>query len=135
MSFITTYNGEVLLLRYILNNITPGNVQLHLFNNDITPNYGDVISMYTESSAAGYSAFALNGGSWTFATSAGTSTATYAQQTFTFTTSETLYGYYLTNTDVGNVQTLVHVERFSGAPFQLPSGGGTIAINPQIGLK
>ena len=123
-----------MLLRYILNNITPGNVQLHLFTNNVTPSIGDTLSVYTESVAAGYSAFALSGSAWTFATSAGTSTATYARQTFTFSTSETLYGYYLTNVDVGNVQALVHVERFAGAPFQVPTGGGTIDVDPQIGL-
>lgn len=134
MSFTTTYLGEVLLLRYILNNLTPGNVQLHLYKNNITPTASDTLSMYTESTASGYSAFALSGAAWTFATSAGTSTATYATQTFTFSTSDTLYGYYLTNTDVGAVNTLVWSERFAGAPYQVPTTGGTIDVNSVIQL-
>src|SRR4051812_25333696 len=118
--FLTVDVGEVLLLRYILNNTSPGNVRLRLFTNNITPAEGNSLTMYTESSAAGYSPFALTGASWTFATASGTSTATYARQTFSYSTSETVYGYYMTNADVGNIQQLVWVERFPGAPYQVP---------------
>lgn len=134
MAFLTVNVGEVLLLRYILNNTTPGDVQLHLYTNNLTPAETDTLSMYTESTAGGYTTYALPGAAWTFATSAGTSTATYARQTFSYTTSETLYGYYLTNENFGGGQQLIWAERFSTGPFTLPGIGGTIDIDPKIGL-
>jgi hypothetical protein len=115
----------------MLNNTPATNVKLHLYNNNHTPAQSDVLSMYTESTAAGYSAFSLPGSSWTFATSAGTSSAAYAQQTFTFSTSDSLYGYYITDAGSSN---LIFVEGFVGAPFAVPVGGGTIDVTPKINL-
>lgn len=134
MAFITVDVGEVLLLKYMLNNVTPEDVQLHLYTNNVTPTESDDLTDYTESSATGYTPFALAGTAWTFATAGGTSSAIYARQTFTFSTSETAYGYYLTNIDGSSVDTLVWAERFTGAPYTVPTGGGTIDIDPKIVL-
>jgi len=54
----------------------------------------------------------------------------YDQQTFSFTTGADIYGYYITDT----TPKLLWCERFTGAPFRLPSGGGTIAISPRVTL-
>jgi hypothetical protein len=132
MSFITTNLGDVLLLKYMLNNTTPTNPRLHLYTNNITPSTSDVLSLYTESVATGYSVKELGGTFWTFATVSGTSTASYATQTFSYSTTDTLYGYYLTDQSVA---TLIWAEKFSGGPFTLPSGGGTITISPVIQLQ
>lgn len=129
--FVTTDGGEILLLRYMLNNTAADNVRLHLYKNDITPAETDTLSMYTECSASGYSVKQLAGSQWTFATSSSTSSASFARQTFTYSTSEAVYGYYITNQ---GVTTLIWAERFSGAPFQIPSGGGSIDLDPVLSL-
>lgn len=134
MSFVTPDLAEILLLKYMLNHTTPGDVRLHLYTNNVTPSENDILATFTESSAAGYTPFALTGTAWTFATSAGTSSAIYARQTFSYGTSETVYGYYMTNKNNINVQELVHAERFTGAPFVIPSGGGSVDIDAQIKL-
>lgn len=115
----------------MLNNATPNNVRLHLYKNNQTPAESDTTANYTESTSAGYTQKELLGSQWTVSTSSGTSTATFARQTFTYTTSETLYGYYLTNQ--ANT-TVIWAERFTGAPFSIPTGGGSVDIDARIAL-
>lgn len=135
MSFTIPNASEVLLLKYLLNHTDPGNTLVRLYKNDITPGTADTISTYTESSAAGYTLITLTGLNFTFSTLNGTSQAVYASQTFSFTTSENIYGYYLTNVDTGGPQALLAAERFSGAPVLIPSLGGQISVTPNIKLK
>jgi hypothetical protein len=59
--------------------------------------------------------------------------ATYSEQTFTFTAAVTAYGYYITTTEV--TPNLLWVERFSDGPYTLPAGGGDIAITPRLTLN
>jgi len=117
--------GEVLLLSYALNKVAATDVKIKLFTNDYTPVEGSVVADFTEATAAGYAAIALTGASWTITTTTGVTTATYAQQTFTFTAASTNYGYYVTNNDGSQV---LWAERFSDAPHTIPSGGGTEKI-------
>lgn len=116
----------------MLNVTAATNVELRLYSNNLTPALTDTISSYVESSAAGYAGITLTGAGWTVATSSGTTVANYAQQTFSYTTSENVYGYYATR--VGNNQVL-WAERFSGTvPFAIPSGGGSVSISPRVTL-
>lgn len=132
MGLLAPNVGEVLLLKYMLNNATPTNVELRLYTNNITPAYTDVLASYTQSSAAGYAGITLTGSAWTVAASSGTVVANFAQQTFSYTTSESVYGYYVTSNGAGQV---LWAERFSGAvPFNIPSGGGTVSITPRVTL-
>jgi hypothetical protein len=108
----------------MLNYAAATNVELRLYTNNWTPGYSDVLASYTQSSAAGYSGITLTGSNWTIATTAGTTVGNYAQQTFSYTTSESVYGYFVTAN--GDAQVL-WAERFSGAvPFSIPTGGGTV---------
>jgi len=123
--------GEVLTLSYIVNKATPSNVKLHLFSNNATISDSTVLGDLTECAISGYSAITLTGSSWTVATNTGTTSATYAQQTFTLTGSGNVYGYYVTdNAGTG----LLWVEKFTDAPHTFPSGGGTEKITPYIEL-
>lgn len=131
MAFITTYSGEVSLLKYMLNFAPADNKVLHLFTNNQTPAQSDVLSNYTESVAAGYAASTLTGTAWTISTVAGTSSAQYAQQTFSFSAAETLYGYYITDNAATQV---IWAERFAAAPFTMPVSGGVVDITPVITL-
>jgi hypothetical protein len=126
--------GEVFLLQYLLNIplITNGDKVLHLYNNDVTPAESMTMGTLTEATEAGYTPHTMTSATWTVATAGGTTTGSYTQRTFTFTTGATIYGYYVT--DAAN-STYLWCERFAGAPFTLPAGGGTIAVTPRIELE
>lgn len=124
--------GEILLLQYIVGMVNADNPVLHLFRNDITPSDSTVIGDLTEvAGSTGYNAITLVSANWTTTQSAGVTTAVYSEQTFAFGTGATAYGYYITN-ETGS---LLWLERFSGAPFDIPDGGGTISITAKITLS
>ena len=125
--------GDTLLLRYMLNNVTPADVQMRLYSNNVTPHESSALSDFTESAATSpYTAVTLSGASWTVSSGATAgSTGTYAAQNFNFSTADTIYGYFITS---GGARTLLWAERFSGGPFQLPTSGGQIQVNPKISL-
>jgi hypothetical protein len=130
MALLVPDVGEVEMLSRILNATAPNNVVMHLFTNDKTPAEGDTVADYTEEDDASYSSVTLTGGSWSVTTTAGTTTAEYAAQTFTFAASTTIYGYYVT--DNGGT-TLMWAERL-GSAATYPAGGGTLDITPKITL-
>ena len=122
--------GEVLLLQYIVNMVAPDDPVLHLYTNDPTIDDDVGIANVTEATEAGYGQITLAAAGWTTTQAGGVTTAEYSEETFTFTTGAVVYGYYVTD-DSDN---LLWLERFSGAPFTLPDGGGTIAITTKITL-
>jgi hypothetical protein len=123
--------GEILLLQYIVGMVNADNPVLHLFANDVTPSDSTVIGDLTEVTKPGYAAITLLSPNWTTTQSAGVTTAVYSERTFSFTTDATSYGYYVTN-ETGS---LLWLERFNGAPFGLPDGGGTISITAKLTLS
>jgi hypothetical protein len=124
--------GEILLLQYIVGMVNADNPVLHLYGNDITPSDSTVLGDLTElSGSTGYVAVTLLSNQWTTTQTAGVTTAVYSERTFTFTTLATAYGYYVT--DESN--NLLWLERFSGAPFDIPDGGGTISITSKLTLS
>lgn len=132
--------AEILMLQYIVNMIAQdgnpgpagGHRLLRLFTNNHTPGESTILGSLTEASGGGYAPITLVGTSWTTTQAGGTTTAVYSERTFTFTTSVTVYGYYVTT--IEGTPRLLWVERFSGAPFQLPAGGGEIAVTPKVTL-
>ena len=135
MSLVAPDISEVTLLKLIINKQANGNLLLKLFDNNITPGEDTPAPGAgpgpVETAGAGYSSISLTGSSWTVATSVGVTTAQYAAQTFTFTEDVDIYGYYVT-TAGGD---LLWLERFSGAPYSLPSGGGTITVTAKLSLS
>jgi hypothetical protein len=101
---------------------------LRLFGSNTTPAETDTAASYTEYAATGYAAIVLTAANWTTTEGAPSSTA-YAQQTFTMTGAGDAYGYYYTRNTGGRI---AGAERFTGAPFSIPSGGGTIKVTPTI---
>lgn len=141
MSLLVPDIGEILMLQYLTNMLSTdgtagpagGGRLLRLFTNNLTPAEGTTQSTITEAvGATGYTPVTLVGSSWTTTQVSGATTAVYSEQTFTFTTAVTVYGYYVTT--IGGSPELLWLERFSGAPFILPTGGGQIAISPRISL-
>ena len=142
MALVVPNTGDVLLLKYIVNQLSQdggagpvgGERVLRLFSNNLVPAKSTVLSDITETTLTGYTAVTLAGANWTVYTStAGTNSAVYSEQTFYFGTTATIYGYYVTTTEM--TPSLLWVERFSTAPFTLPAGGGEIAITPRITLN
>lgn len=132
MSLIAMISGDVLLLRYMLNFVPSSDCEMHLYNNNRTPAATDVLSNYTESVATNYSGVRLVGSAWTVTSGASAgATASYAQQSFNFSSADTIYGYFVTNSQKS---TLLWTEAFVGGPFALPSAGGNIQITPRITL-
>jgi len=108
--------GEILLLQYIVGMVNADNPVIHLYANNVTPSDSTVIGDLNEVAGGGYAAITLLSANWTTTQNAGVTTAVYSEQTFTFTTNATAYGYYIT--DESNQ--LLWLERFSGAPFDIP---------------
>jgi len=130
MALLVPDVGEVLLLSYALNKITPGDsVKLKLFTNDYTPVEGSVVGDFTEAVAAGYAAIDLAKADWTVETDGGVTTAAQPQKTFTLTAASEDYGYYIT--DIAGTG-LLWAERFTDAPHSIPSGGGTEKITVKL---
>jgi hypothetical protein len=135
MALLVPNEGEIELLKRMLNftgSAVP-NVVLRLYTNNISPAEGDVVASYTQSTGTGYTHIVLTGSSWTVNSPAGTTTAEYAQQTFTYTGAEAnIYGYYVTNTHPGTI--VLWAERFTDGPYSIPAGGGSVKITPKIEL-
>jgi len=134
MAIVAPNVGEVLLLKYMLNHTAATDVVLRLYTSNITPAESDTIGTYSgdEPSDIAYTPATLTGTSWTVATVSGTTSATYAERFFSFSTSASSYGYFVTD---NSGSSLLWAERFDAAPFNIPSGGGEIAIIPKIELS
>jgi len=138
MALKATNQGELEMLARIVMKSSPGagdTLMLRLYDNDITPAEGDTFLTMSESDGAGYEAIPMTAASWTISTGGGdTTSATYAQQTFTYSGGDTLYGYYFTTKTEGGDTILYWSERFSDGPYTIPGGGGTVKITPRIQL-
>lgn len=119
--------GEQEMLKRILNGASPDNVKMHLYSNNVTIAETSVIGDFTLITDP--AAIALTGSSFDYTTAVGT--ASYAQQTFTFTGAATVYGYVITN-NAGTI--LLAAESFADGPYSIPSGGGTVKITANISL-
>lgn len=130
MTLIVPSIAEEKILKYMLNNESALDQVIHLYKNDISISQTTVIGSFTEVNESGYAPVTLSGGSWSFSPGPQASTASYTEQTFTFTTSATAYGYYVTTTS----NNLLWAERFTNAPFVLPGSGGQVAIALNINI-
>jgi hypothetical protein len=130
MTIMVPNSGEVIALNYLVNKAAPENLVYRLFTNNITPAETDTAASYTEAAGAGYAALNLAGANWSVTGSA-PSTASYPQQTWTFTgaltTNGTVYGYYVTRAGTGD---LVLAETF--APFTPAANGDNLKLTPSI---
>lgn len=137
-ALVVSNQSEILMLQYLVNMIAQdgaaapsgGHRCLKLYANDLTPDETTSLGNITETTIAGYAQITLVGTSWTTTHVTGVSTAVYSEQTFTFTTGASIYGYYVTTIEVS--PRLLWVQRFDGAPYVLPNTGGQIGVAPRI---
>ena len=126
--------GEGNMLEMIVNKTAPENLILKLFTSNTTPADTDTASTYTEASFTGYTAKTLTGASWTVTTGA-PSEASFAQQSFTSSasqTAQTVYGYYVIQTTSTE---LMWSERFTDGPYTVTNNGEEIRVTPKLTLQ
>lgn len=131
MTILVPNVGENIALSYLVGKTTTvRDLVYRLFATNVTPAETDTAGTYTEAAGGGYSAKTLTGASWTVTNGAPTS-ATYAQQTWTFTgaltTNGTVYGYYVTRATDAD---LVLAETFTS--FTPANNGDQILLTPAI---
>ena len=147
MALLAGNQGEELMLKRILGDQGSGDTTgdtlfLRLYDGDTTPTEGDTWLKYSESDGTGYAAIAIpgdtaGGSGWTYTTGAApgdTVAATFAQQTFTYSGGDTLYGYYVTSRDALGDTTVLWAEKFTDGPYTIPIGGGTVKVTPKISI-
>lgn len=99
-SLVVPDTGEVYFLKCMLYQAA-ADLTLKLYKTNVTPGESDTTGSYTVADFTGYSNKTLtasqSGGTWAVpTTSSGTSSTTYAQQSWTLSgTSQTIYGYYI----------------------------------------
>lgn len=121
-------NGEGDALQYFVNRAAPENLVLRLFSNNITPAETDTAATYTELAVAGYAAITLTGATWGAPSEGAPSSIAYAPQTFNFSASGSLYGYYMTRATSGRI---AGAERDPAGVFPFNSGD-SFKVTPQI---
>lgn len=128
MAGVLVNQAEVIALKALLNHTAQSyNLILRLFTNNQTPVETHTEADYTEAAGNGYAAATLTGASWTVNPGA-PSSATYAEQTFTFSGAlGNVYGYYYTANGV-----LISAERFTDGPYNIQNNGDSIKITPTI---
>ena len=135
MTLITPSISNETMLKFIFRKLeAPETQTLRLFTNNHNPSKSTIISSLLEATQPGYTSRNLNSSDWVVVTTGGITTALYPELVFTFTGSAQVYGYYVT-TNVGGINYLLWVEKFTNAPFILPSNGGSISINLNIGVS
>ena len=135
MTLIIPSISDETILKFIFGKISAPETQtLRLFTNNHNPSKNTIISNLSEATQPGYTSRNLNASEWVVVTTGGVTTALYPESTFTFTGSAQVYGYYVTANISGN-NYLLWVEKFTNAPFILPSSGGSISVNLNIGVS
>lgn len=130
MALVIPTVGELELLQILVNKNSPTSLILGLYSNNYVPDQTSQISNVTSLSGGGYSSATLTGAGWTTSSPGGAGTISYSNVTFTFSGAQTIYGWYITNTD-GD---LLMLQRFSGGPYSIPADGGKVILTPVLTL-
>ncbi|QDU75105.1 hypothetical protein Pan97_21270 [Bremerella volcania] len=132
MALLVPNGGELLLLTWAVTDATPPSLQLRLYANDYTPVDASTAGSFTEASFTGYVSKTLARDGWGSVTTNGDGKAEVefaTPQTFNSTSSETIYGYYVTENDSN---TVVWAERFASA--RSLTNGDSLSITPKLTL-
>jgi len=130
MALIIPTASEATLVNFTLGAVTPGNQQLKLFVNNVTPTDDTLVAAgFTEMSTHGYAEKVLTKTSWVTTPNAGAAASSvYATQTWTFTAAAAVlvYGYYVLDATSG---LLLWFEKFAAAKT-VENNGDQIIITP-----
>jgi hypothetical protein len=135
MTLIIPSISDETILKFIFGKLSAPETQtLRLFTNNHNPSKNTIISNLSEATQPGYTSKNLNSSDWVVVTTGGITTALYPELTFTFTGPAQIYGYYVT-TNSNGINYLMWVEKFTNAPFILPTSGGSISVSLNIGVS
>lgn len=124
--------GEVAMLDNMFKGSAPENLTLKLYTNNYDCVEGSIAGNFTECAISGYAAKTLTAGSWNAAsTTTGTSSKTYAAQTFNFTGTGAVVGYFVVGAVSG---TLYWAERLYATTGQTFNNGDSLTITPKMQL-
>jgi hypothetical protein len=137
MALLVPDVGEVRLLTELLDGGTAReNWTLKLYKTNVTPAETDTAASYTEADFTGYATKTLtrtvSGATWsTPATAAGVTSSTYgaAAQSWSATSAQTIYGYYV----VGATSTILIYAELFGSSISLVNPS-TLTLQPKIQL-
>lgn len=112
------------------------NRSLKLFSNNITPAQTDTAGTYTEATFTGYSAKTLTSkystvAAWGTPTAGNPEQIAYPQQSWTSTSAQTIYGYFVVGSDS---TTLEWSEAFSSSK-NLSASSDVLNLTPQVTLQ
>lgn len=139
MAIVIPSEGQIEILKRVLyGNAGAENLSLRLFSNNYTPVVGSVLANFTEATFTGYAAITLtssqSGGTWAVPTnSSSLSQSTYGTTaTWTATTDQTIYGWYL----VGVSSNKVYAAQAFGAGKPLVGASSDqLSIIPKLQLQ
>ena len=124
--------GENVILEAVVNKTPPQDLVLKLFINNITPSDTDDASDYTEAGFPGYADIGLTGADWNAASGGSISCAAAKSFTCSGTSTDDVYGYYITQVTSG---ILMWSERASSAPIAVRVSGDEVRLTPAIGAN
>lgn len=125
--------GECEMLDCVLKDAAPEALTLKLYSNNYDAVEGSIAGNFTEVSGGGYAAKSLTRAGWNSAsTAAGVSSSTYGTaQTWSFTGTVAVVGYFLVGTTSG---TVYWAERLYAGAGQTFNNGDSLTVTPKITL-
>jgi hypothetical protein len=130
---IINQSAKTQALSYLVgNDTTVEALTLRLFSNNATITDTTVAASVTEvTTGDGYTPINLTGSSWAVSVVGNVPTATYPQQTWTFTAPKgNIYGYYITNAS----GILLLAEKFATGPYNVQTSGDVISVTLSLRL-
>lgn len=121
MPSVITNTGKAEMLARVLN--YTDDLIIHLFINDVTLSVNNILSDFTEMTAADYASIKLDQ-NWSITND----TASYVEVSFDVTEAATAYGFYITDE---SETILLWAEKYD-TPETVGAGGGSFLITPEM---
>ena len=131
MLIITTTGQNILLGWALQATATPENLILKLYSNAYTPVAASIATNFTEATFTGYSSKTLSRASWATPSTQldGSSQTTYATQSWTVGSGQTIQGYYVVGATSGS---LIWAQQFDTA--RVLTTGDVFTLTPSFSL-
>lgn len=130
--------AEAVMLNILLNKDAAEELDMHIYQNDVTPTAATVIGDFTEATFTGYASVELSSSNYAVAAGAGAAdpaTASYPAVNFTSSSdqsSQNCYGYYITRRTTGD---LLWCERFTDGPYNIQNNGDGFSITQNLQMN
>lgn len=136
MALVIPNASKAAILAILLNKDAPEELDLHLYQNDVTPGNTTGLGDLTEADFTGYADVELANANFSTPSTADPSVSTYdSAQAFTSSAgsqNQTIYGYYITRRTTGD---LMWVERFAAPDIiTITNNGDAVNVTPRFTL-